>query len=120
MADHYWIWSHAFKIRSDETADPLKHRFSRDQLNAMTDMEHMAAFIGRWKDDDDAEHFSVERMAYIIEHALEYERVEIAHVLEGRGNETFLMPVQYVRAKMAAARAVEFKMRFFAFTPQFG
>lgn len=118
MADHYWIWSHAFKIRSDETADPLNHRFSRDQLNAMTDMEHMAAFIGRWKDDDD-EDFSVERMAYIIEHALEYERIEIAHTFEG-GRGQVLMPVQYVRAKMSAARAVEFKIRYFTFTPHFG
>ena len=43
MADSYWIWSHGFKVHDEKYADPLLFRFTQEQLEAMSDMENMAA-----------------------------------------------------------------------------
>lgn len=114
MADSYWIWSHGFKVHDEEHADPLRLRFTQEQLEAMSDMESMAAFIGRCKDISNAEDFPVERQAYIIKHALEYERIMIGHPYTLNGEDRVLKAL-HVRVRLDAARAVEFKIRFHVF-----
>ena len=116
MADSYWIWSHGFKVHDEKYADPLLFRFTQEQLEAMSDMENMAAFIGRSKDILNSEDFPVERQAYIIEHALEYERIMIGHPYTLNGEDR-VMKAQHVRVRLDAARAVEFKIRFHVFNP---
>lgn len=113
MADSYWIWSHGLKVYDDDNANPLYLRFTQDQLDSLTDEKHMAVFIGRSKTTDD-EYFLDERQRYIVEHALEYERVMVGYPYRAN-DEPRVMKVQYARVLMEAARAVEFKMRYHIF-----
>lgn len=114
MADSYWIWSHGFKVHDEKYADPLLFRFTQEQLEAMSDMENMAAAGVRTFSTQRIP--PVERQAYIIEHALEYERIMIGHPYTLNGEDR-VMKAQHVRVRLDAARAVEFKIRFHVFNP---
>lgn len=111
MSDQYWIWSHGFKIREPEKANPAYGRFTEEQLNAMSHNEQIDAFIAREKYDQDIVYFSNDRMEYIKAHGIGHERMVVEIPLPNGK----LFRVQYTRVLMSSARAVEFKMRFFAF-----
>ena len=108
---HYWVYSHIIKIR-DKSIPELYH-YTLDELNEMTNHEQIEMFIKRNKKmDPDNTEFSEERMRYIIEHSIAYDRTEVGYQIP---NTVRLLKVQYTKVLMPAARAVEFKMRFFTF-----
>lgn len=108
---HYWVYSHIIKIR--DKSIPEIHYYTLDELNSMTNHEQIEMFIARNKEmDPDNIEFSEERMRYILEHSIAYDRTEIGYQIP---NTDKLFKVQCTKVLMSAARAVEFKMRFFTF-----
>lgn len=109
IPNHYWVWSHAFRIR-DVTRREI-HHYRLDDLNAMNDHEHIAAYIQRVEELDPDTNYR-KRMDYLLEHSIKFDRVEVA-IEHERGS----IRSQYTRALLASDKAVEFKLTYYTFDP---